>query len=442
MQGLSVSEYGTRGGPITYQQSSNTESEAEAELEAGARAMTTGGQLLVQCLEVQGVDRLFCVPGESYLPILDALIGSPIHTVVARHEGGAAMMAEADGKATGRPGVCLVTRGPGAANAMAGVHVARQDSTPMVLIVGQVARGVRGRDAFQEVDFGKTFADVAKLVIEIDDADRIPEVMNRAWHVAMNGRPGPVVLVVPEDMLTDETGALPGPRVVAVEPGPDGGAMEELQRLLQASARPVVILGGSRWDAVSVSRVQQWASTASLPVAVSFRRQRLFAADHPCFAGDLGLGANPELIALIKASDLVILLGTRLSEIASQDYTLLDATVQKIVHVHPGAEELGRVFSGVLLINASPIAFISSLVPVANSAPDPRVSRAHDSYLAWGSWSAACRRACRRTRSSPTVPVTTPRGYIGSTAFAAFRPSLRRPPVPWDTVCQRPLRRS
>ena len=252
-----------------------------------------------RCLEAQGVDRVFCVPGESYLDILNGLYDSPIEAVVARHEGGAAMMAEADGKATGRPGICLVTRGPGASNAMSGIHVAQQDSTPLIVIIGQVARAYRGRDAFQEVDFTRVFGAVAKLVVEIDDVSRIPETVSRAFHTAMNGRPGPVVISVPEDMLRDETDVEHAPRVLPAENSPSSDLLQAFDNLLGRAARPIVIVGGSRWDHEAVARLQAWSTARGLPVAASFRRQHLFAAAHPNYAGDLGIGANPDLVAYI-----------------------------------------------------------------------------------------------------------------------------------------------
>ncbi|HAK53147.1 MAG TPA: thiamine pyrophosphate-binding protein, partial [Gammaproteobacteria bacterium] len=284
--------------------------------------MPIGGQLIVACLEAQGTDRVFCVPGESYLPVLDALYDSPIETIVARQEGGAAMMAEADGKATGRPGICFVTRGPGASNAMSGVHVAQQDSTPLILFIGQVAREFRGRDAFQEMDFETTFSAVAKLTLEINHTSKIPEVMSQAFNTAINGRPGPVVISLPEDMLTDETNAQPCALVTPEENVPQKKTIDEFEALLRAAKAPVVIVGGSRWNAESVNKVQRWANSNKIPVTASFRRQHLFDNLDAAYIGDLGIGANPELLGLIEKSDLVILLGGRLSEIPSQSFTL------------------------------------------------------------------------------------------------------------------------
>jgi acetolactate synthase-1/2/3 large subunit len=345
--------------------------------------MTTGGHLIVQCLLAQGTDRVFCVPGESYLAILDALYDTEIDTIVARQEGGAAMMAEADGKATGRPGICLVTRGPGAANAMAGIHVAQQDSTPMIVIIGQVARAVRGRDAFQEVDFEATFSTVAKLVIEIDDPDQIPDSMAAAFHTAMNDRPGPVIISVPEDMMSQETSRSACSLSEAIETIPSGDNLAMFNILMDEALQPVVIVGGSRWNTEAITHLQRWALHRQLPVATSFRRQHLFPATHACYAGELGIGANPALIKLITDSDLIILLGGRLSEIPSQNYTLLDIPVpkQKLVHIHPDPTELGHVYQPTLGITASPIAFLQAV----DIGPECSIDSlpAHVNYLYW-----------------------------------------------------------
>ncbi|MEO0359537.1 MAG: thiamine pyrophosphate-binding protein, partial [Pseudomonadota bacterium] len=348
----------------------------------GAR---TGGEVLIDCLAAQGVDRIFCVPGESYLAALDALCGAGIEVINARHEGGAAMMAEADGKLTGRPGVAFVTRGPGATNAAAGVHVAKQDSTPMILFVGQIGRAMKGREAFQEVDYRQTFRDLAKWVEEIDDADRIPEIVSHAWHVAMSGRPGPVVLALPEDMLRDPTAAAPGPLVEVAEPAPTRAAMERFAETLAKAERPVLALGGSRWTEGAVAAAHRFAEAHDLPALVTFRRQGLFDHEHPNYAGDLGLGPNPRLRALVEESDLLILLGARLSENPSQGFALLDIPAPQIplVHIHPGAEELGRIYAPALAINATPGAFLEAAEAAPPRAASGRPAAAHDAYLAW-----------------------------------------------------------
>ncbi|MBA5778346.1 thiamine pyrophosphate-binding protein [Stappia sp. F7233] len=353
-----------------------------------AVAAKTGGALLVEALERHGAERIFCVPGESYLAVLDALHDARIPVTVCRQEGGAAIMAEAWGKMTGKPGICMVTRGPGATNASAGVHIAQQDSTPMILFIGQIERGMRGRDAFQEVDYVQMFGSIAKWVAEIEDADRVPEMIQRACHVATSGRPGPVVLALPEDMLVAEAVApQPEPfQVVESYPGP--AQMAELGELLAGARNPVAILGGSRWDEEARDSFMRFAERYQLPVGCSFRRQMLFDNLHPNYAGDVGIGINPALKERIEAADLVLLVGGRLSEMPSQSYTMLDVPQpgQKLVHVHPGAEELGRVYRPVLAINASPKAFAGMLDGLA--APQSvawagAAEEAHKAYLAW-----------------------------------------------------------
>jgi acetolactate synthase-1/2/3 large subunit len=348
----------------------------------------TGGQILVDQLLVHGVDHLFCVPGESYLAVLDALHDASIDITVCRQEGGAAMMAEAYGKLTGRPGICFVTRGPGATNASPGLHIARQDSTPMILFVGQVERGMREREAFQELDYRATYGSVAKWVTEVDDPARFPELVSRAFHVATSGRPGPVVIALPEDTLTDMAAVADAPRYEVVETHPGLSQMAELQKLLWAAERPMVLLGGSRWSEQAVKRFARFAERFDLPVACTFRRQMLFPADHASYAGDVGLGINPKLLARVKEADLVLLVGGRLSEIPSQSYTLFDipAPKQTLVHVHPDPNELGRVYRPHLAINASPTAFsaaLEGLQPPNAVRWSERTRQAHAEYLAW-----------------------------------------------------------
>lgn len=347
--------------------------------------MKTAGDLLVDCLEAQRVDRIFCVPGESYLAVLDAFHGREIDVVNARHESGAAIMAEADGKITGRPGIAFVTRGPGATNAAAGVHIAKQDSTPMILFVGQIGRDMRGREAFQEVDYRQTFGDLAKWVEEIDRPERIPEILNHAWHVAMSGRPGPVVLALPEDMLREPVESPAGPYVTVANPAPDPAAVTALKALLDESKKPFLILGGSRWQAEDVEAVTRFAENTKMPVGCSFRRQQLFDHTHPNYAGDIGLGINPALKSRILESDLVILLGARLSENPSQGFTLFNfpEPQQKLVHIHPGAEELGRIYTAELAINATPATFLASMNGVTRNASNGDIKATHDTYLAW-----------------------------------------------------------
>ncbi|MEI2417427.1 thiamine pyrophosphate-binding protein [Orrella sp. JC864] len=353
----------------------------------------SGGRILVDQLAIHGVDHVFCVPGESYLAVLDALVDSDIAVTVCRQEGGAAMMAEAHGKLTGAPGICMVTRGPGASNAMAGVHIASQDSTPMILFVGQIETGMREREAFQEMDYRAVFGTQAKWVTEIDDAGRLPELVSRAFYVATSGRPGPVVIALPENMLTDMAEAADAPRYEVVETEPGAAQLQALSQRLAQARRPIAILGGSRWSAQAVEQFAAFAERTRLPVAVSFRRQMLFPARHPCYAGDVGLGANPALLERIRHSDLVLLVGGRMSESPSQGYTLFDIPVprQPLVHVHPDSSELGRVYRPALAIHASPTAFAAALDAVCPDLDPQResdIETLHQSYLAWSDGAA------------------------------------------------------
>ncbi|WP_210495382.1 thiamine pyrophosphate-binding protein [Microvirga antarctica] len=348
----------------------------------------TGGQILVDQLLAQGVDHIFCVPGESYLAALDALHDASITVTVCRQEGGAAMMAEAHGKLTGRPGICFVTRGPGATNASPGLHIAKQDSTPMILFVGQIERGMREREAFQELDYRAAFGPLVKWATEVDDAARFPEIVSRAFHVATSGRPGPVVIALPEDVLTDMASVADAPRYAVIESHPSPAQMDDLSALLAGAKNPIALIGGSRWSDAAVKDFVSFAEAFALPVACTFRRQMLFPADHPSYAGDLGLGVNPKLLARINDADLILLVGSRLSEIASQSYTLLNipAPRQTVVHVHPDSSELGRVYAPRLAINASPVAFAAALAglkPMDDLPWRVGTKTAHADYLAW-----------------------------------------------------------
>lgn len=348
--------------------------------------MQPAGHLLVKCLKQQGVERVFCIPGESYLAVLDGLYESGIETVVARHEGSASIMAEADGKMTGRPGICFVTRGPGAANASSGVHIAAQDSTPMILFIGQIGRQMRGREAFQEMDYRAYFGSVAKWVEEIDDASRIPEIINHAWHIAMSGRPGPVVIALPEDMLRDMVAEQPGPYVEVASPAPALGDLEKFATLLGNSSRPMIVAGGSRWSIKAAEMLRQFSEAWGIPVGLSFRRQQLLDANYPNYAGDVGLGINPELKERVANSDCLILLGCRFSENPSQGFSLLNmpGDGKGIVHVHPGPEELGRIYSAEVSINATPENFLSALLELNPKANwQEQADEAHRSYLEW-----------------------------------------------------------
>ncbi len=355
----------------------------------------TGGQILADALVRNGVERAFCVPGESYLALLDALYQSPVAVNVFRQEGGAAMAAEAWGKLTGRPGIVMATRGPGGTNASAGLHIGRQDSTPMILLLGQVARRMRGREAFQEIDAKNFFGEVAKWVEEIDSPQRIPEIVSRAFHQATSGRPGPVVLSLPEDVLRELAAVADAEPWAPVEASPDRRQMATLRDLLAAAKRPFVILGGSRWSEDAAARVRRFAERFDLPVGCSLRRQMLFDHDHPNYAGDVGIGVNPALAQRIKEADVLLLIGGRMSEMPSSGYTLIESPEprQKLIHVYPGAEELGRVYRPTLAINASPIAFAAALDDLA---PPDRIE-----------WSAQTRaaNAAFRAWSTPTANV-------------------------------------
>ncbi|MBB3932192.1 acetolactate synthase-1/2/3 large subunit [Kaistia hirudinis] len=348
----------------------------------------SGGELIVDMLAANGVERVFTVPGESFLAVLDALHGSPIAITNARHEGGAAMMAEAWGKLTGRPGVAIVTRGPGATNAASGIHVAMQDSTPMILLVGQIARGHRDREAFQELDYRQVFSGLAKWATEIDDAARIPEILARAFHVATSGRPGPVVIALPEDMLRERVSPHLPEAFDPIETFPGLTQTAQLQKLLWAAERPLVIAGGSRWSDKAVAALARFAERFDLPVAVSFRRQGLFDHEHPNYAGDVGLAINPALAERIRDADLLLLIGGRLGEVPSSGYTLIDVPEpkQKLVHVHASAEELGRVYRPTLAINATPNGFAAQLEvvhPPVEIRWRDATRAANASYRAW-----------------------------------------------------------
>ncbi|MBJ3761198.1 thiamine pyrophosphate-binding protein [Maribius pontilimi] len=350
--------------------------------------MKHGGQLLVDCLKAQGTTRVFCVPGESYLAALDGLYDSGIHTVVTRHEGGATMMAEAHGKLTGAPGIAFVTRGPGATNGASGVHVAMQDSTPMILFIGQVASDQRDREAFQEVDYRAMFAPQAKWVAEIDRTDRIPEYVSRAFHVAQSGRPGPVVLALPEDMLSAPTDAAPAPAATL----PQGGApADQIARVIDAVAQaraPFLIVGGGGWTADAARALGDFADKAQVPVGASFRCQDYLDNRHPNYAGDVGLGINPELEARVKDADLLVALGTRLGEITSGGYTRVVPPTprQRLVHIYPDASEIGRVYRPEIAVTG-PIAAITAQLAAAARSPDidraDQVAAARASYDAW-----------------------------------------------------------
>lgn len=353
----------------------------------------TGAQSLVACLRQQEVGNVYLVPGESYLAVLDALTDAPeIALTVCRQEGGAAMMAAAHGKLTGRPGVCMVTRGPGATNASAGLHVARQDALPMVLFVGQIARDMREREAFQEIDYRRMFGEVAKWVAEVDSADRMAEMVSRAFHVAMSGRPGPVVLALPEDMLT-ELAATDPPHLGPAQPARATITARDTDRMvdmLGSAKAPLIVVGGGVWSDAARRDLEAFAQAWAIPVAASFRCQDYFDNAHPCYAGDAGIGINPKLATRIKNADVLVLLGTRFSEMESSGYALVSIPQadQKIIHVFPEPDEIGRVYKPQLGVAASPDEVIATLVQhggpdAAPAALQKQLAQANADYRAW-----------------------------------------------------------
>jgi acetolactate synthase-1/2/3 large subunit len=350
----------------------------------------TGGQILVDALRIHGADIAFGVPGESYLAVLDALHDSSIRFIINRQEGGAAFMADAYGKLTGRPGICFVTRGPGATNASIGVHTAFQDSTPMILFIGQVGNDFVEREAFQEIDYRRMFGPMSKWVAQIDRADRVPEYIARAFQVATSGRPGPVVLALPEDMLAAKATVADTRAYRPVQAAPSAAQLSELRTMLAAAQRPLVVLGGSGWDSASCEAIQAFAQVNRLPVACVFRRQDLFDNRHPHYIGDVGIGINPKLASRIRNADLILAIGPRLGEMTTGGYTLLEAPQpnQKLVHVHSAAEELGRVYQADLMINSGMAQFaaaLSQMQPVESAVWEDSVAQARAEFDAWQS---------------------------------------------------------
>lgn len=358
-----------------------------ADRERAQGTTRTGGQLLVDCLLAHGVDTVFCVPGESFLTVLDALhdVQDRIRIIVGRHEASVANMAEAYGKLTGKPGICFVTRGPGATQAAVGIHTAAQDSTPLIMFVGQVAREQLGREAFQEMDYRGLFGSTAKWVTEIVDATRIPELLGRAFHVAANGRSGPVVISIPEDMQNDICEGFTPRHFKTVLAAPTPAAMRDLQDRIEQAQRPLLILGGSGWTSQAVDDIRAFAERFSLPVATGFRRQDLFDNSHPNYVGVIGLGTNPALVEMVQQADLIVAVGERLGDMTSNGYSLFEfpRLSHSFVHVHAGAEELGVLYEADLPINAAAPAFAA-----AAAALEPRtlidrafqIAQAHRHY--------------------------------------------------------------
>ncbi len=348
----------------------------------------SGGQILVDALQVHGVDTAFGVPGESYLDVLDALHDSNIRFVINRQEGGAAFMADAYGKLTGKPGICFVTRGPGATNASIGVHTAYQDSTPMILFIGQVGTDFMDREAFQEIDYRRMYGQMAKWVAQIDRADRIPEYIARAFQVATSGRPGPVVLALPEDMLVAKADVADTRRYQPVQASPSQAQIDTLRGMLKEARKPLLLLGGGTWTMDACADVQQFAEANGLPVACAFRFQDLLDNAHPHYVGDVGIGINPKLAARVKEADVLIAFGPRLGEMTTSGYSLLASPVprQRLVHIHPDPQELGSVYQAELMIaGGAPetAKMLAAMEPVDSAAWRHTVEEAKAELRAW-----------------------------------------------------------
>ncbi|GGY03968.1 thiamine pyrophosphate-binding protein [Massilia dura] len=348
----------------------------------------SGGQILVDALKIHGVDTAFGVPGESYLDVLDALHESGIRFVINRQEGGAAFMADAYGKMTGKPGICFVTRGPGATNASIGVHTAYQDSTPMVLFIGQVGGDFIDREAFQEVDYRRMYGQMAKWVAQIDRADRIPEYLARAFQVATSGRQGPVVLALPEDMLVKQAAVPDTHRYQPVQASPSQAQVDTLRGMLAGARRPLLLIGGSGWNEQACADIARFAEANHLPVACAFRYQDLLDNDHPHYIGDVGIGINPKLAARVRDADVLIALGPRLGEMTTGGYSVIEAPLprQRLVHIHASMEELGSVYQAELMIASGmpqAAAMLAAMAPVEAPAWADSVAAAKAELNAW-----------------------------------------------------------
>lgn len=354
-------------------------------------SLKTAARHLVDALVMNGATHAFCVPGESYLPVLDALYDARdrIRLIACRHEAAAANMAEAYGKLTGRPGIALVTRGPGATQGSVGVHTAFQDSTPMILLVGQVGRAMRDREAFQELDYRAMFGGLAKWAAEIEQPARAGEYTNRAYATAMNGRPGPVVLSLPEDMLAEEIEAVSLPPAPRAMPAPDERALETFREMLGGAERPFLLVGGGGWTADAVADLRRFVEATGLPVGASFRSKDLFDNLHPQYAGDVGIAPNPKLAQRLRQSDLVIAFGPRLGEMTTGGYSLLEAPLpaQPLIHIHPGAEELGRVYTPMLAVNAAPEPMARALAAESWTRDEGWLAQAHEAHAEFEAFS-------------------------------------------------------
>lgn len=352
----------------------------------------SGGHLLVKCLQSLGATRCFGVPGESYLDVLDALHDTQgeLDFVLCRNEGGAAFMAEAYGKLTGQPGICMVTRGPGATNASIGVHTAMQNSSPMILFVGQVGTDMRDREAFQEIDYRAFYGSVAKWVVEIDEVDRIPELISRAWSTALSGRPGPVVVSLPENMLTDRSTKAPCNALSIAEPAPPQSSLDALVTILNDAKKPLVLIGGGGWQRSSGNALQQFVERNQLPVAVAFRFQDLIDNKSECYIGDAGVGMSPELQSTIKSADVILAIGVRFGEMTTGAYSLLQSPHPdcRLIHIHASAAELGKIYAPELPINAGPNLTAQALQDIVLDG-------------SWGGWLADCRQRYQAGLNAP-----------------------------------------
>lgn len=348
----------------------------------------SGGNILIESLSAHGVKKIFCVPGESYLDALDALVGASIRTITCRQEGGASFMAEAYAKLTGQTGVCFVTRGPGACNASIGVHTAMQDSTPLILLVGQVARDQMGREAFQEIDYRKMFAPpITKWAVQIEKAQDIPRVMQEAFAAATSGRPGPVVVALPEDMLCEESDAAILPPAPSAPFAPTHACLEKFKALVEEAQNPFVIVGGGSWTDAGIAQFEAFCKKTHLPVAAGFRRQDVFSNTHPCYAGALGTTVDAQLTKAVADADVIVAVGTRLGEMLTQGYTIITPPKpkQKLVHVYPDATELNRVYKADVAIHSDVNAWAQALagVDIDGSRFAARTQALHARYLDW-----------------------------------------------------------
>ncbi len=409
--------------------------------------LVTGARLLVDQLRLHGVERIFCVPGESFMAVLDELYDtSDIKVVTCRHEGGAAMMAEAYGKLTGRPGIAFVTRGPGATNASAGIHVAHQDSTPMLLFIGQIERTVTERGAFQEINYRAMFSPLAKWATQIDDGRRTAEIVSRAFHLASSGRPGPVVVALPEDMLIERAAAVPARPYQRIQAGLTSEDCEAIGRAVRSADRPIVVVGGGGWSSQAAHDAMQFAERWDLPIIASFRCQDYVDNTHRSYVGNLGLGANPALLAAVREADLILAVGARLGEISSNGYSLLriPCPEQDLIHMHPDPDEIGRVYQptlGIIAGSESTFRHLAAAEPPRSCGTLTLIGPPRQLLSAPSKWEkswATFGNACPPTPSSPMALVTLQFGPIGITDTVLTGACSHRSRARWDTEFQQP----